>query len=51
MLLMILWRNLCRVWKKKNNTTIVLLLSNCPPVLKIFYDWPVKYYFWWVRYM
>ena len=30
---------------EKNNTTLVFLLSNCPQVLKIFYDWPIKYYF------
>ena len=40
-----LWRNLCWVWKK-NNTALGFLLSNCPQVLNIFYDWPVKYYFW-----
>jgi len=27
---------------KKNHTRLVLLLSNCPQVLKLFYDWPVK---------
>ena len=25
----LLWRNLCWVWKKTNNTTLVFLLSNC----------------------
>ena len=29
---------------KENNTTLVFLLSNCPQVLKFFYDWLVKYY-------
>ena len=40
-----LWRNLCWVWNKRN-TTSVFLLSNYSQELKIFYDWPVKYYFW-----
>ena len=31
--------------KEKKPTTLVFLLSNCPHVLKIFYDWPIKYYF------
>ena len=29
--------------RKKNNTTLFFLLSKCPQVLKIFYDWPVKF--------
>ena len=33
-------------FERKNDTTLVFLLSNCPQVLKIFYDLPVKYYFW-----
>ena len=33
-----LWRNLCCIWKK-NNTPLFFLLSNCPQVLNIFYDW------------
>ena len=37
--------------KEKNNTTLVFLLSNCPLVLKIFYDCPFKYYFGQFRYM
>ena len=32
--------------EEKNNTTLGFLLSYCPQVLKIFHDWPVKYYFW-----
>ena len=44
-----LWRNLCWVWK--NSTTLVFLLSNFQQELKIFYDWPLKYYFCWFRYM
>jgi len=26
----------------KENTPLVYLLSNCPQVLQIFYDWPAK---------
>ena len=40
-----LWRTLCWVWEKKQHNN-VFLLSNCHQVLKIFYDWPVKYRFW-----
>jgi len=29
-----------------NAKTLFLILSNCPQVLKIFSDWPVKYYCW-----
>jgi len=32
--------------KEKNNPTLVSLLSNCPLVLQIVYNWPVQYYFW-----
>jgi len=32
-------------FERKNNTTLVFLLSNYPQVLKVFYDFPVKYYF------
>ena len=28
---------------EKSNTTLVLLLSNCSQVLKVFNDWPVEY--------
>ena len=38
------------VWRK-NKTTLVYLPSNCPQALTHFYDWPVKYYFWRLRYM
>ena len=36
---------------QKNKTTFDFLLLNCPQILKIFYDSPVKYYFWrfWYR--
>ena len=44
-------KSLCWVWTKNNNTTLVFLLSNCPQVLTIFYDWPVNYYFVRFRYM
>ena len=37
--------------KEKNNRTLIFLLPNCPQVLKIFYDSPVKYYFWRFGYM
>ena len=40
-----IWRNLCCL-SKKNNSTLIFLLSNCLRVLTIFYDWQVKYYFW-----
>ena len=46
-----LWRNLCWIWKKNNNTILVFPLSNSPQVPNIFYDWPVKYYFLWFWYM
>jgi len=36
---------------EKSKTTLDFLLSNCPQVLKIFYDKPVKYYFWRFWYM
>ena len=44
---------LCRnfvKFERKNNTTLVSLLTNCPQVIKDLYDWPVKYYFWWFWY-
>jgi len=28
-------------FERKDNATLVILLSNCPQVLKTFYDWPV----------
>jgi len=28
---------------EKNNTILIFLLSNCPEVLKIFYDWTIKF--------
>ena len=31
--------------KEKQNRTLIFLLPNCPQVLKIFYDSPVKKYF------
>ena len=47
-----LWRNLCWVWKKKqHNINFVFILLNCLRILKIFYDWHIKYYFWWFWYM
>ena len=42
---MLLMKNKLVEFERKNNTTLVLLLSNCQQVLKIFYDSPVKYYF------
>jgi len=36
--------------KEKTTLTLVFLLSNCPQVLKIVYDSPVKCYFWGVWY-
>jgi len=36
---------------KEKNTPLVFLLSNCPHVSKLFYDSPVKYYFWRFRYI
>ena len=30
--------------KEKSNTTLVFLLPNCPQVLTIFNDWPIKKY-------
>ena len=41
--------NLCWV-QNNNNTTLVFLLPNCPQVLKIVYDWPVKHYYWYCCY-
>ena len=41
-----LWRDLSSVWMKKP-TLLIFLLWNYTQVLK----WPVKYYFWWLRYM
>jgi len=35
---------ICVEFGIKNNTTLVFPLSNCPQLLTIFYDWPVKYY-------
>jgi len=32
-------------FESKNTTKLVFLLSKCPRVLKIIYDWPIKYYF------
>ena len=29
--------------KEEENTTLFFLLSNCPQVQEIFYDWLVKY--------
>ena len=46
-----LCRNLCWVWKKNTTTILVFLISICLQVVKIFYDWPNKYYFWWFQYM
>ena len=37
------------IWRK-NNTTLVYLLSNCPQVLKVF-DGYVIYYFWRFQYI
>ena len=34
---------MCWVWKKTSNATMVYIISKCPQVFKIFYDWPVKY--------
>jgi len=45
-----LWRNLFRVWNKNKNIQF-FLLTNCPQVLEIFYDRPVKYYFWRFKYI
>ena len=45
-----LWTSLCWVLKK-NNTALVFILSNNPQILKIFYDWHVKYYLLWFQYM
>ena len=36
---------------KKITTTLDFLLSNWSQVLEIFYDQPVRYYFWWLGYM
>jgi len=36
--------------RKNNNTTLVFLQPNFPQVLKLFYDWSVKYYCWQFRY-
>jgi len=38
-------------FERKNYSTLVFLLKNCPKLLKMSYDSPVKYYFWWFRYM
>ena len=38
-------------FEQKNKTTFDFLLLNCPQILKIFYDSPVKYYFWRYWYM
>jgi len=41
-------------FKENNNTTLVSLLLNClylSTVLKIFFDWTVKYCFWRFWYM
>jgi len=35
----------------KKKTSLVFLLSNCPQVRNICYDWPFNYYFWRFRYM
>ena len=37
--------------RKPPQKTLDLLLSNCPQVLELFYDLPVKYYFWRFWYM
>ena len=39
------YERICVEFERKNNTTLVYLLTYCPQVRKIFYDWPVKYYF------
>ena len=38
------YEGICVEFEQKT-TTLDFLLSNCQKVLKIFYDWPVKYYF------
>jgi len=43
---MIFMKESCVDFERENNTTLVLLLSNCLHTLQ-FYDWPFKYYFWW----
>ena len=39
------YEEICVEFERKNNTALVFLLSNCPQVLKILYNWPFKYYF------
>jgi len=44
-------QGICVEFWRKNNTTLVYLLSNCWHVLNIFQELPVKYYFWRFQYM
>ena len=39
------YEEICVEFERKKTTALVFLLSNCPQVLKIFYNWPFKYYF------
>ena len=38
------YEGICVDFERKKHTTVVVLLSNWPQVLRIVYDWPVKYY-------
>ena len=40
------YEGICVELERKSNTDLVHLLSNCSQVLNLFYDSPVKYYFW-----